>query len=868
MPLGPGTRLGAYEILAPIGEGGMGEVYRARDAKLGRDVAVKVLPEAFAEDRERLDRFEREARLLAQLNHHNIATLHGLETFDEKPFLVMELVEGETLAERIARGPIPVDEAVPLFIQIAEGLEAAHEKGIVHRDLKPANVKLTPDGKVKILDFGLAKAYAPPRDVSAETSESPTQTRGTALGVIMGTAAYMSPEQARGKPVDRQTDIFAYGCCFFEALTAKKPFWGETVTDTITAVIHQEPDWLALPPSAPTHVLRLLRRCLQKKPSERMRDIGDARLELEDVDPAPPAANESRRERRLAFLLPLVIGVGLAAYLAGKSGREPQSATTAWEGEKLGGPTVASFPVVSPDETLVAFLALDRGLTQVAVMQPGGRGESRQLTHDRNRGIAAIPAWSPDGSRIYYDRSSRDGSSVYSVSSIGESDERLVLEDASDPSPLPDGSLLAVRTNEDRLPQLIRYEPGTNRVEWLPIVLVSTLQDHSIEVVPGAREIVVAGRPMDSPASDEHLYSVDLSSGGMRRLAPDVELPPFQWTFPISVTEGEAYISRPAGGLYEIVAVALDGSPGARSIVSLTRRPLGIDIARDGTLYFDQIDQATALLRFDVETESIERFYVSADYVHLLPMPDDRFLVAPRSGAGDRLMIIAPPNAPVPFLVDNDEEARGPMALVGESSIAFPIGPSSEQEIALASLDGRLERRIPIQTDGAVTGLAGSPDGSTLYYATKGEVFRLSIRTADTSELGTGDEIAVDPVSGELVVLRRGHIAELVRMSPDGGSEEPISVEGEWRIHGLGITNLMANSVSEDGRVVVRILPPASWFFPVGVLDSYTGGPIVPFEEPSDTDMQSAVWDRQGRVVVIAKPYRSELWRFRPTERR
>jgi len=205
-----GHQLAHYEILEPIGKGGMGEVYRARDTKLGRDVAIKVLPEEFARDKERLDRFDREARLLAQLNHANIATLYGLEEHDGQKFIVMELVEGETLAERIAKGPLPVDEAIPVFIQIAEGLEAAHEKSIIHRDLKPANIKIGPDGKPKILDFGLAKAFVGEREsVAADSSRSPTLTKGTALGVIMGTASYMSPEQARGGTLDKRTDIWS-----------------------------------------------------------------------------------------------------------------------------------------------------------------------------------------------------------------------------------------------------------------------------------------------------------------------------------------------------------------------------------------------------------------------------------------------------------------------------------------------------------------------------------------------------------------------------------------------------------------------------------------------------------------------------------
>ena len=241
MALTSGTRLGHYEVVEPIGAGGMGEVYRARDTKLGRDVALKVLPEEFSQDKERLERFEREARLLVQLNHANIATLHGLEESDGQPFLVMELVEGETLAERIARGPIPLDEAIPLFIQIAGGLEAAHEKGIIQRDLKPANIMISAVGTPKILDFGLAKAFAPDEDVSADMSRSPTLTRGTALGVIMGTAAYMSPEQARGKTIDKRTDIWAFGCCLYEASTGCKVFEAEDVSMTLAEVMKSEP---------------------------------------------------------------------------------------------------------------------------------------------------------------------------------------------------------------------------------------------------------------------------------------------------------------------------------------------------------------------------------------------------------------------------------------------------------------------------------------------------------------------------------------------------------------------------------------------------------------------------------------------------
>ncbi len=286
MALAPGSRIGSYSIVAQIGAGGMGEVYRARDSRLGREVAVKVLPEPFAADEERLARFEREAQLLASLNHPNIAHIHGIEESGEIRALVMELVEGDTLADRVARGRLSLDETRAIAAQIADALQFAHDHGVVHRDLKPANVKVTSDGVVKVLDFGLAKAMgvdAMGESVS-DISHSPTVSIGsTRAGLILGTAAYMSPEQARGKNVDKRTDIWAFGCVIYECLTARKAFEGETVSDTISLILQREPDWNTLPASTPAGVRRLLSRCLEKDAKKRLRDIGDARLDLDDT---------------------------------------------------------------------------------------------------------------------------------------------------------------------------------------------------------------------------------------------------------------------------------------------------------------------------------------------------------------------------------------------------------------------------------------------------------------------------------------------------------------------------------------------------------------------------------------------------------
>ena len=319
MALIPGTRLGPYEITAQIGEGGMGEVYRATDTKLKRDVAVKVLPSALAADPERLARFQREAEVLASLNHPNIAAIHGLEESEGIKALVMELVEGPTLADRIAQGAIPVDEALPIAKQIAEALEAAHEQGIIHRDLKPANIKLRPDGVVKVLDFGLAKALEPTGAMSPGMSQAPTITTPamTQAGMILGTAAYMSPEQARGKPVDKRADIWAFGCVLYEMLTGKRTFAGDGVPETLARVIERQPDWSLLPQETPEPLRRLLRRCLAGDPRERLPDIAVARLEIgEALLPVGAPAHAMAPSYRMARWPPMGWAVATVALIA------------------------------------------------------------------------------------------------------------------------------------------------------------------------------------------------------------------------------------------------------------------------------------------------------------------------------------------------------------------------------------------------------------------------------------------------------------------------------------------------------------------------------------------------------------------------
>ncbi len=293
MPLSPGTRLGHYDVTALLGEGGMGQVWQATDTQLGREVALKILPDAFAADPDRLARFKREAQILASLNHPNIAAIHGIEESEGTRALVLELVEGPTLADRISKGPIPLDEALPIAKQIAEALEAAHEAGVIHRDLKPANIKVRDDGMVKVLDFGLAKALdTTPAD---DLDQLPTRTsEGTQTGTVLGTAAYMSPEQARGKSVDRRSDIWAFGVVLYEMLTGTRAFPGEAVADCLAKIIERNPDYDALPPDVPPSIRQLVFRCLEKDQRERLRDIGDARIEIKQALATPP--NDAHRK--------------------------------------------------------------------------------------------------------------------------------------------------------------------------------------------------------------------------------------------------------------------------------------------------------------------------------------------------------------------------------------------------------------------------------------------------------------------------------------------------------------------------------------------------------------------------------------------
>jgi Tol biopolymer transport system component len=363
LPLTPGTRLGPYEIVAAIGAGGMGEVYRAKDTKLNRGVALKILPEAFTSDADRLARFRREAQVLASLNHPNIAAIYGFEDSGATHALVMELVEGEDLSAHIARGAMPLAESLPIARQIADALEAAHEQGIVHRDLKPANVKVRDDGVVKVFDFGLAKALDPASASGAEAMNSPTMTaRATQMGMILGTAAYMAPEQAKGKAVDKRADVWAFGCVLYEMLTGRRLFAAEEISETLAAVLRQEISLSALPASTPPRLTRLIARCLERDPKQRLRDIGDARLMLDERDdPQPVRAPAGKAPFPARLLLPTAIALfvfaAVALVLSFLTRSQPEIPSLHLSIALPPGEQVTTAPAISPDGTTIAYAA-------------------------------------------------------------------------------------------------------------------------------------------------------------------------------------------------------------------------------------------------------------------------------------------------------------------------------------------------------------------------------------------------------------------------------------------------------------------------------------------------------------------------------
>ena len=406
MALAPGTRHGAYEITGQLGAGGMGEVYRARDTKLNRDVAIKVLADAFTHDPDRLARFTREAHLLASLNHPHFGAIYGIEDDAGRRALILELVEGDTLADRIAQGRMPLDDALPIARQICEALQTAHEQGIIHRDLKPSNIKLTPDDNVKVLDFGLAKLGHSDAVSGRDVTLSPTITSPalmTTAGVVLGTAAYMSPEQAKGREADKRSDVWAFGCVLYEMLSGRRAFDGEDMTDVLGAVVRLEPEWQALPADLPATIRTLLHRCLDKDRRQRLQHIGDARLDIDDAlnDPVPtpatPDASRSSRGELIAWSACAVVTIAaVAGFILMRPARTASSGAEVRLEVNTPPTTDPTSLAISPDGQRVVFSGESEGGPHLW-MRPLSSLSLQPLSGTER---AQFPFWSPDGKSI------------------------------------------------------------------------------------------------------------------------------------------------------------------------------------------------------------------------------------------------------------------------------------------------------------------------------------------------------------------------------------------------------------------------------------------------------------------------------------
>ena len=857
MTLSSGTQLGPYRISSLLGVGGMGEVYRAHDSKLGRDVALKILPPAYQSDADRLARFEREARALASLNHPNIATIHGLEEHVGVHSLVLELVEGATLHDIISgvaslrengrersSAALSVADAVPLALQIVDALDAAHERGIVHRDLKPANIKVTDEGRVKVLDFGLAKAMEPdaPGSSPGNLSHSPTYAVGaTSTGVIMGTAAYMSPEQARGKSVDKRSDIWAFGCVLYEMLTGRLAFPGETLSDTIVSILDRDPDWSALPIGVPAIVTRLLRRCLEKDVRKRLRDIGDARLDLEDVqrsgsDSSP--LDVRTRERDIQF-----------------------QRLTDVEGLK-------ETPAVSPDGKMVAFVTTVDGTSQIWIRMLAGGGVL-QLTRDRVDHMQ--PRWAPDSSTlIYYTPppvESEDGT-IWEIGALGGWPRKIITATgAGDVS--HDGRRIALLQVEgDQLALVVAARDGSRptRVTLLPTGTYSFLRwspdDHSVAI-----------QRLGHTGFDGHIDVVNLATGARHEVTSGTRVQGFAWLrdgsgFVYSGSRGSTMLYPPA---FHLRLVRSDGT-GDRQLTFGDHSYVEPDIHRSGKLVAAQTVSQSDIWKFPVtgtpaentrdgvritrQTGQVQVPSVSADEREVVFVSDtggySNLWIAATDGTGMR---------PITFETDP------------EIAIGVPVWSPRGDWIAFVRSDGGRAATWGIRPDGTglrrlVAGWAPcwSADGRWLYHwRLEGEprgVDRLLIDDGTVESVHQGGDLCIPAISrdGTTLFLAQSAVApirgwfgagflEFVRCHlPENASERLARVAGQRMPARIGTFVLSpdescaATSLHDGGTTNLWLLPT-------------DGGPMKPvtdFAERAVVIARSVSWSRDSQFLYVA----------------
>jgi len=791
-----GKRLGPYEITAKLGEGGMGVVYRAKDSQLGREVALKVLPEGLTDDPERLARFEREAKLLAQLNHPNIAQIHGLERSGETRALVMELVEGPTLAERLRSGSLSLTESLSIARQVAEALEEAHEKGIVHRDLKPQNIKAANDGKVKVLDFGLAKAVHPLSSAGVpveDFSDSPTVTFGGTLeGVILGTAAFMAPEQARGAAVDKRADIWAFGVVLFEMLTGERLFAEDSVVDTLSAVMRKPIDLAPLPDSIPLRLRELVQRCLERDLKRRLHDIGDARIVIEDLlaggldeGIASTKAKSAWSGMLAASFLSIVAGF-IAGSLWTRAPKPVPAAAIPRSFQQLTEiPELENEPSLSPDGRRVVYVAEVRGRRELFLLRVGGRN-SVPLTPDSSDDDHQ-PAFSPDGEHIAF-RSERAGGGIFVMGSTGESVRRLT-DFGFDPSWSPDSREIVVSTIS---------AIGPNEV-------TSTAGDlWAIEIDSGERRKISSETRALDPAWSPHghriaYWSLRSGSSGQRDIFTVAASGSSAENAAVAVTNDAAldwgatwspdgrqlYFSSNRGGTMNLWRIAIDeasgrtfGEPQPITLPAAWSGP--VSLARDGRrLAFAAVDRSSTLFRQALDPESRS----------LLGSPQ----VVIESGNGIRDHRVSPDGQWVVMSVEGAQEDLAVVRIDGSRYLRL-TNDGFRDRYPIWSPDGG---RILFASDrgGSYAQWTIHPDGSGLEPLNKeGEGALIGVWSPDGSRIAA----SVHGSGWELVDMTSASRPRPARKMPSQAGADGIFYPTDWSPDG---SRLVGNVLRPDGSI-------------------------------------------------------------------
>ncbi len=846
-------------------------MYRARDARLDRDVAVKVLPAAFGGDADRLARFEREAKAIAALSHPNVVAVFDTGVHQGQAYVVMELLAGQTLRERLATGALPVRKAVDIAVQIARGLGAAHGKGVVHRDLKPENLFLLDDGQVKILDFGLA------RQVSATEGSGATQTMAaTDPGTVMGTVGYMAPEQVRGQAVDARADVFAFGAVLHEMVSGQRAFLRDTAADTMTAILTQDPpELVGSRPDLSPALDRIIRHCLEKNANERFQSARDIAFALETLSgsssstagapsgatPAPAPASRRRTVSRFWAVSGLAV-LAIAGVMTMPRWLRGDDRVT-YSGIHFGAAEFASDPRVSPNGSLVAFQTMVDGQTQLAVLQPES-GDSTVLTRDRSRGAISAHNWSPDGTSIYYGRIDGVPRGVFSVSAVG-GEERLVLEDAVCPQVLPDGSFVVVRVNEHRQYQLYRYWPDTRRLQPYPaLVHTDVAYTRIVQAFRDGQEVVFWGRPADQPDADQsdYLQVLNLATGAVRRVPMTTDS---KEAFSVAASADDRAILTfdRRGDLTRLIAIPRAGGP-TRELMPFATNVSGLDVGPNGDIYLGQHVrpfEATMLGPDGNQPQTLLTFNASSTgnmFPEAAALPDGRLVFPVRRAGGPRLLVAKAGQAPGQF-IQTDDETSGPIAAVGTEEVAFLVGKARTLAIASVS-DGRILRRLDQAHADAIVQMSGSPDGRTVFSAAAGKIWSIAASGDGKPEaVRDGDAVAADPRGDSLIIqLNEPNNVRFIRRAWPGGSEQPLSFPGVRP----ATTAMSGNAIGPNGVLLKNANYTDSWPWNLALLHPGTGKVqrvILPA-----LDVQAAGWTASGRIIVFAARTSSTIWRLRP----